>query len=38
MRGCSNYSTRVDESVRYPTVCELCVAALEEIKASDELG
>ena len=29
---CWNYSTRVGESSRYPTVCERCVAALEEIE------
>jgi len=28
---CWNYSTRVGESVQYPTVCERCVAALDEI-------
>jgi isoleucyl-tRNA synthetase len=28
---CWNYSTRVGESSAYPTVCERCVAALEEI-------
>jgi isoleucyl-tRNA synthetase len=28
---CWNYSTRVGESVEHPTVCERCVAALEEI-------
>jgi isoleucyl-tRNA synthetase len=27
---CWNYSTRVGESSRYPTVCERCVAALQE--------
>lgn len=32
---CWNYSTRVGESERYPTVCERCVAALSEIEASD---
>lgn len=31
---CWNYSTRVGESSRYPTVCERCVAALEEIEAA----
>ena len=31
---CWNYSTRVGESARYPTVCERCVAALEEIEAA----
>jgi isoleucyl-tRNA synthetase len=30
---CWNYSTRVGESVRYSTVCERCVQALEEIEA-----
>jgi len=29
---CWNYSTRVGESDRYPTVCERCVAALDEIE------
>jgi isoleucyl-tRNA synthetase len=29
---CWNYSTRVGESDRYPTVCERCIAALEEIE------
>ncbi len=29
---CWNYSTRVGESVRYPTVCERCVEALTEIE------
>jgi isoleucyl-tRNA synthetase len=28
---CWNYSTRVGESAAYPTVCERCVTALEEI-------
>ncbi|HEV2022016.1 MAG TPA: isoleucine--tRNA ligase [Terriglobales bacterium] len=28
---CWNYSTRVGESMKYPTVCERCVAALDEI-------
>lgn len=31
---CWNYSTRVGESSRYPTVCERCVQALMEIEAS----
>jgi isoleucyl-tRNA synthetase len=31
---CWNYSTRVAESSKYPTVCERCVAALEEIEAA----
>jgi isoleucyl-tRNA synthetase len=29
---CWNYSTRVGESERYPTVCERCIAALKEIE------
>jgi isoleucyl-tRNA synthetase len=29
---CWNYSAHVGESARYPTVCERCVAALEEIE------
>jgi len=29
---CWNYSTRVGEWDRYPTVCERCVAALKEIE------
>lgn len=29
---CWNYSTRVGESTQYPTVCERCVSALEEIE------
>jgi isoleucyl-tRNA synthetase len=32
---CWNYSTHVGESSRYPTVCERCVAALEEIERGD---
>ena len=32
---CWNYSTRVGESDRYPTVCERCVAALAEIETTD---
>jgi isoleucyl-tRNA synthetase len=31
---CWNYSTHVGESEKYPTVCERCVAALEEIETS----
>ena len=34
---CWNYSTRVGESSRYPTVCERCVDALEEIDAGGNL-
>ncbi len=29
---CWNYSTRVGESSKYPTVCERCVTALQEIE------
>jgi len=29
---CWNYSVRVGESTRYPTACERCVAALDEIE------
>jgi isoleucyl-tRNA synthetase len=29
---CWNYSTHVGDSAKYPTVCERCVAALEEIE------
>jgi isoleucyl-tRNA synthetase len=32
---CWNYSTHVGESERYPTVCERCIAALQEIEATD---
>jgi isoleucyl-tRNA synthetase len=32
---CWNYSTHVGESSRYPTVCERCVAALEEIDSQE---
>jgi isoleucyl-tRNA synthetase len=35
---CWNYSTHVGESEKYPTVCERCVAALEEIEASQDLA
>jgi isoleucyl-tRNA synthetase len=31
---CWNYSTRVGESSKFPTVCERCVAAFEEIEAN----
>jgi isoleucyl-tRNA synthetase len=31
---CWNYSTHVGESADYPTVCERCLAALEEIERS----
>jgi isoleucyl-tRNA synthetase len=33
---CWNYSTHVGESARYPTVCERCVKALEEIETSQD--
>jgi isoleucyl-tRNA synthetase len=33
---CWNYSTHVGEFQKYPTVCERCVEALEEIEASKE--
>jgi isoleucyl-tRNA synthetase len=32
---CWNYSTRVGESSRYPTVCERCVQALDEIEREE---
>jgi isoleucyl-tRNA synthetase len=32
---CWNYSTRVGESAKYPTVCERCVMALEEIESTE---
>ncbi len=32
---CWNYSTRVGESEKYPTICERCVAALNEIEEGD---
>jgi len=35
---CWNYSIHVGESQRYPTVCERCLAALEEIEASSSEG
>jgi len=35
---CWNYSTRVGESAEWPTVCERCVAALEEIKSYGDAG
>jgi isoleucyl-tRNA synthetase len=34
---CWNYSTRVGESVRYPTACERCVEALAEIEQEASL-
>ncbi len=33
---CWNYSTRVGESQRYPTVCERCVEALTEIEGEQQ--
>jgi len=33
---CWNYSTRVGEFERYPTVCERCAAALQEIEDGSE--
>jgi isoleucyl-tRNA synthetase len=33
---CWNYSTQVGESVRYPGVCERCVAALGEIESEQQ--
>ncbi|MGZ8842216.1 MAG: isoleucine--tRNA ligase, partial [Pyrinomonadaceae bacterium] len=35
---CWNYSTRVGESSRFPTVCERCVEALEEIEVGGNLS
>jgi isoleucyl-tRNA synthetase len=35
---CWNYSTHVGESPRYPTVCERCIEALEEIETSEQLA
>jgi len=32
---CWNYSTRVGESEKYPTVCERCFAALQEIERTN---
>ena len=34
---CWNYSVRVGESSRYPTVCERCIEALAEIEANEDL-
>ncbi len=34
---CWNYSSRVGEASRFPTVCERCVEALEEMEASGDL-
>ena len=33
---CWNYSTRVGESLKFPTVCERCAAALEEIELGND--
>jgi isoleucyl-tRNA synthetase len=35
---CWNYSIRVGENVRYPTICERCSAALAEIEAGASAG
>ena len=35
---CWNYSIRVGDSARYPTVCERCVVSLEEIEATVDLS
>ncbi|HVQ37721.1 MAG TPA: class I tRNA ligase family protein, partial [Pyrinomonadaceae bacterium] len=35
---CWNYSTHVGESAKYPTVCERCVEALEEIDSETSSG
>src|SRR5580692_10460128 len=35
---CWNYSTHVGENTDYPTVCERCVKALNEIEASGQAG
>ena len=34
---CWNYSTHVGESADYPTLCERCVAALDEIEREGSL-
>lgn len=34
---CWNYSTHVGDSSRYPTVCERCIEALEEIEATEQV-
>jgi isoleucyl-tRNA synthetase len=34
---CWNYSTRVGESPRYPTVCERCIEALTEIEEEERV-
>jgi isoleucyl-tRNA synthetase len=35
---CWNYSVRVGESERYPTACERCVGALQEIEREEVAG
>jgi isoleucyl-tRNA synthetase len=35
---CWNYSTHVGESADYPTICERCVKALDEIEGSGSAG
>jgi isoleucyl-tRNA synthetase len=35
---CWNYSTHVGENAKYPTVCERCVAALEELGGDSDPG
>jgi len=33
---CWNYSTKVGESLKFPTICERCAAALEEIELGND--
>jgi isoleucyl-tRNA synthetase len=35
---CWNFSMQVGESADYPTICERCVKALDEIDASGQVG
>ncbi len=35
---CWNYSTRIGENSRFPTICERCVKALEELEATGGLS
>jgi isoleucyl-tRNA synthetase len=35
---CWNYSTRVGEFEKYPTVCERCVSALDELERESAVG
>ena len=35
---CWNYSSHVGENARYPTVCERCSEALEEIESDGTAG